>query len=47
MSEESALVGRWSLGGARRTSEAEGQSAAGAAVVVSILVRWKEREEVR
>lgn len=47
VSEESALVGRWSLGGAGRASEAEGQSAAGAAVVVSILVRWNEREETR
>lgn len=46
MSLEFALVWRLSLGGARWAREAEGQGAAGAAVVVSILVReWEETEE--
>lgn len=45
MSEEFALVGGLSLGGARWASEAEGQGAAGAAVVVSLLVRETEETE--
>lgn len=44
VSVEFALVWRLSLGGARWAGEAEGQSAAGAAVVVSLLVS-REREE--
>ena len=43
MSEEFALVGRLSLAGARWASEAEGQGAAGAAVVVSLLVRERDK----
>lgn len=45
MSKEFALVRHLSLGGARWTRYAEGQGAAGAALVVSILPRKRRDRE--
>lgn len=44
MQGEFAVMGRLSLGEARRTREAESQRAAGAAVVVSLLVKREKKD---